>query len=276
MMSFCKSKVHSFLGFANHGCTDKDPPYSSRCCRNIPSPAACSAGLSFLTAASHESTPVESAASSPLTPKRDPGGIGFIDEVGGGVDGLMSCTESLGFESSDERGVDDQIEEMSNGETTGAAPEEASCKWRKTNMKREVKRFPPPLPSLDRNGQPSFFLLPVRKDGRLELIEVRVSRPEILRASREDGRLKLHLIRGVDEEEEEVTEEEREEDVDEEDKSSEIVFPAGVGGGEVRRSCGPGHGCGCGGGGLNHPNGSSEPCHHHHMHVWRQHCVTTT
>ncbi|MBA0827188.1 hypothetical protein Goarm_011983, partial [Gossypium armourianum] len=42
---------------------------------------------------------------------------------------------------------------------------------------------------------PCFYLKPVRKDGRLELTEVKVQRPDILHAVRENGRLRLHLFR---------------------------------------------------------------------------------
>ncbi|KAF2287959.1 hypothetical protein GH714_003513 [Hevea brasiliensis] len=71
-------------------------------------------------------------------------------------------------------------------------------KWRKIGERREVKKFPPPISSLDHNGHPCFFLRPIRKDGRLELTEVRIDRPEILRAYREHGRLRLHLVRDED------------------------------------------------------------------------------
>ncbi|KAG6722847.1 hypothetical protein I3842_03G180800 [Carya illinoinensis] len=77
----------------------------------------------------------------------------------------------------------------------------------------EVKKFPLPLSSLSLNGQWNFFLRVVRKGRWLELIEVRINRIKILQGSREDGRLRLHLIRDNDiqdlvEEEEEEEEEE--------------------------------------------------------------------
>ncbi|GAU11559.1 hypothetical protein TSUD_345500 [Trifolium subterraneum] len=86
--------------------------------------------------------------------------------VSGDVDGLMSCTESLGFESSDERRVNDDddvnCDENENDEI-----------WRRKMMMKKaesrgnlMRSFPPPLTSLNRNGKPSFYLRPVRKDGR--------------------------------------------------------------------------------------------------------------
>ncbi|KAH7543128.1 hypothetical protein FEM48_Zijuj02G0150500 [Ziziphus jujuba var. spinosa] len=236
---------------------------------------------------------IKSSSSPPSSPpspaKKDPGGIGFIDDMGGGVDGLMSCTESLGCESSDERRADDDDDDI----YFFVRP--WTKKWRKMGERREVKKFPPPLSSLKQNGQPSFFLRPERKDGRLELTEVRINRPEILRAYREDGRLRLHLIVGDDdtveqqdciheEQEQEQDEEphqkdeEEDDDVDEtEEKEEEQVkgiveedrdiedwkFP--VSAGEGIRRCHevvPGH----------HHHHSH---HHHHMPVWSQHCVTT-
>ncbi|KAF2307151.1 hypothetical protein GH714_025133 [Hevea brasiliensis] len=131
-----------------------------------------------------------STTSPPPSPlkKDDPGGIGFIDDVGGGVNGLMSCTESLGFESSDERRVDD------DDEIELCCSANKVIKWRKIAEKREVKKFPPLISSLDHYVHPCFFLRPVRKDGRLELRAVRIDRPEIFRAHREGGRLRLHLV----------------------------------------------------------------------------------
>jgi hypothetical protein len=151
--------------------------------------------------------------------KKEPGGIGFLDDIGGGVDGLMCCTESLGFESSDERRFDDDNELCSRVISTIN-----KVKWREFGEKKKAKKFPPPLSSLNHNGRPNFFLKPVRKDGRLELTEVRIDRHEILRASRQDGRLRLHLVE--DEEfpvvEEEYEPEQEQEEYLEEEKEGEL------------------------------------------------------
>ncbi|KAF3454409.1 hypothetical protein FNV43_RR04856 [Rhamnella rubrinervis] len=269
-------------------------------------------GLGLVTATGEIKRPpnvLESAAikSSSISPpsspspaiKKDPGGIGFIDDMGGGIDGLMSCTESLGFESSDERRADDQIEAMPMNRRCVYEDdhEEELClmvrpwtnkKWRKMGERREVKKFPPPLSSLNRNGQPSFFLRPVRKDGRLELTEVRIDRPEILRAYREDGRLRLHLLVSDDEpadedciqeeekegrqEKEDIEEEEDEEEVKEiieEDRVDEWKFSVS---GEGIRRC---HELVNHHGGHHHHHHHSNH-HHHHMPVWSQHCVITS
>ncbi|KAK4339591.1 hypothetical protein RND71_041053 [Anisodus tanguticus] len=237
-----------------------------------------------------------SATSAIAVQKKDPGGIGFLDEVGGSVDGLMSCTETLGFESSDERSVDDQIEDHHDidlvtrksyctNNNMAASTNNSRC-WQKTNLeKKEKKKFPPPLSSLSQDGKPNFYLRAVRKDGRLELTEVKISRPEILFASRQDGRLRLHLIHNLEEEAEEEnddfpaeTEEhpyddemmetiyESDEEInDEEEEVAEwklTMTSCGSGDGH-RRFYGAHHGHG-------HNNN-----HHHDLHVWRQPCVTT-
>lgn len=265
MMSFCKKSVNSFLGLnAMDAINDQNKQLLPWKCQQL--------GLITVTGDPPHRLPnvLESAAiikpsSSPppatASMKKDPGGIGFLDDIGGGVDGLMSCTESLGFESSDERRADDDL---------NFAARPWTKKWRKMGERREVKKFPPPLSSLNQNGQPSFFLRPVRKDGRLELTEVRINRPEILRASREDGRLRLHLVVGEDDtvdEEEQEEEEEQVEEIMEEDKMEDWKFPVSSGEGilrchEVMNRHHPGH----------HHHRSN---HHHHMPVWSQYCVTT-
>lgn len=144
-----------------------------------------------------------------------------IEFLSGDVDGLMSCTESLGFESSDERRVNDRTDVKVNSD-------EKDEIWRRKMMMKKaesrgncMRSFPPPIPLLNRNGKPSFYLRPVRKDGRLELTEVRIHRPDILHASRHDGRLTLHLIPDRDSEEEGESEEEDEEDEEFEEEEEE-------------------------------------------------------
>ncbi|XP_059439807.1 uncharacterized protein LOC132172340 [Corylus avellana] len=312
VMSFCKKSVHAFLGLTTSidttttAFTDKLP-----CHHHISSSLA--GGLGLISAAGGgdiqrspnvlESSSVKSTPPPPPPPPpppaapmmmtmmmmmkdKDPRGIGFIDDIGGSVDGLMSCTESLGFESSDERRFDDKIEEEINGNNESSndgfqrrTTISTRMKWRKEGA--EVKKFPPPLSSMTRNGQRNFFFRAVRKDGRLELTEVRIDRTEILRASRQDGRLRLHLIRDdPDEDEEEETdfeeeeEEEEEEEVsgDEEDRveeekeeeeSGEWKFPAS-GDGVIR--C---HEL------ASHHHHQHHSHHQHNLHIWRQHCVTT-
>lgn len=233
------------------------------------------------------------------TKKDYAGGFGFIDDIGGGVDGLMSCTESLGFESSDERRVDDHqiIETIGHHHQNEYEDpvEEDAClrmmrqsmrrvsKWKRTGKKREeAKKFPPPLSSLNQNGQPRYYLRPVRKDGRLELTEVRIYRPEILRAYRQDGRLRLHLVThepDLQEEEEqqqqlEGIQEENEEEEEVIDEKESIINVKEVEEEEEERKLA------VGGEGFRRCQNLVSGGYHHHrgnLAVWsqRQHCVTT-
>lgn len=286
MTSFCNKKVHPFLRLPNSKDNGTLLDFSGPR-RNIFTACSIGGGNSSPKPTNYQMTP-------PAMGKKDPGGIGFLDEVGGSVDGLMSCTESLGFESSDERTVDEQIVGHLNNrdelplfsrKSNIMAGANSRC-WQRSNLteKKEKKEFPPPLSSLSQDGKPNFFLRAVRKDGRLELTEVKLDRPETLRASRQDGRLRLHLVRDLEEEEEtehenedfaveteeHVNDEEEVSETDEENEEEEAAewkFPMlGSGSGDGHRRCyGSGHG----------NNNHNHHHHHHDLHLWRQRCVTT-
>ncbi|KAL3516157.1 hypothetical protein ACH5RR_023059 [Cinchona calisaya] len=152
------------------------------------------------------------------------GGIGFVDAVGGSVDGLMSCTESLGFESSDGRRIDDQIENLDVIEELRSRKETTvGSRWKRERVKKERQNFPPPLSSLYENGKPTFSLRLLRKDGKIELQEEKIDRPEIFRARRKNGRLRLDLIKNEDEDiEEENIQEIQEEMVEKRTEEEEV------------------------------------------------------
>ncbi|KAG4908574.1 hypothetical protein AAZX31_20G217200 [Glycine max] len=116
-----------------------------------------------------------------------PNQIGFIEDVSEGIEGFMTCTKNLGFQSID---ISDKIDDNDNNNDD---EDEDNC-WRKTRVTEGKGNFPPPLSSLNGNGQPSFILVPVRKNGRLQLSKVRIKKPKILYATRQDGRLKLFLV----------------------------------------------------------------------------------
>ncbi|XP_057495911.1 protein FANTASTIC FOUR 3-like [Actinidia eriantha] len=276
MLNFCMKSVHSLLGFVNSN--DHQTLITHHHRRNIPSPDTGLASVTSSVETHKFANVVESAAikpppsttkteSSAVKPppsaaagKKDPGGIGFLDEVGGSVGGLMSCTESLGFESSDERLTGDETNSRTVSKKRRRAEEEDKAS--------KVKKFPPPLSSLSRNGKPTFFLRPVRRDGRLQLTEVKIDRLEVFRASREDGRLRLSLITDADVEDLEETEDtttviEEEEEEEEREEEEEIgekwVFSVANCCGEGFRRC-------------------HEVANHHRNHPhnlpWSQHCVT--
>lgn len=306
MMTFCKKSAHHFLGSSNtndNGTVDL-PSFLQHHHQNTTSGGQKPPDV--IEETPHFSNLLGTSANLATGTKRDPGGIGFIDDVGGSVDGLMSCTESLGFESSDERRVDNQIENLDVVEEMCWRREPmAGSRWRREHVKREAKQFPPPLSSFNQDGKPTFFLRPLRKDGKLELQEVKIGRPEILRASRQDGRLRLHLIKNEDEdfEEEYEQEEEEEEEVDveeravqEEENMQEIqenvqeMEEGQIGEEEEEveekveeRAEGWQIPASPGGGGdgflrcheqVSHHQNHRRRHHGHHLDVWRQHCVT--
>ncbi|TKY52184.1 lateral signaling target protein [Spatholobus suberectus] len=131
-------------------------------------------------------------------------------DINEGIEGLMTCTKSLGFQSID---INDEIDDDDNNNDE----DEDDCR-RRMRLAEGRGNFPPPLSSLNGNGQPSFVLLPVRKNGRLQLSKVRIKRPKILYATRQDGRLRLFLIADQcveDNAEEEEEEQELVDDVEE-------------------------------------------------------------
>ncbi|KAG1326355.1 putative protein FANTASTIC FOUR 3 [Cocos nucifera] len=132
-------------------------------------------------------------------------------------DGLGLCTESLGSESccdgslitAEEAAV--ELEESSSG----ADEAEAGRRSRRgrSRGRREERVFPPPLSWVVGNGgRRSIYLVPERNDGRLVIKLKTFDRPEIFAATRQNGRLLLHLIEPETEEEEEEGEKEAEAD----------------------------------------------------------------
>ncbi|ESQ29774.1 hypothetical protein EUTSA_v10023602mg [Eutrema salsugineum] len=164
-MSFCKRSFHSFLGQNN---TNTMPFNNDQPCESI---------FGLKTLSHHRS--------------------------GSSENGLMLCTEYLGFESYDMRMSDNEVEEKMTCHAE-AITERVETKRKKTKEENVVatsrdrkNQFPPPLSSLNARGERSFYLRPVRKDGRLELTRVMIDRPEIFHASRANGRLRLHLVGGI-------------------------------------------------------------------------------
>ncbi|KAJ0979453.1 hypothetical protein J5N97_014927 [Dioscorea zingiberensis] len=116
----------------------------------------------------------------------NPGAWGLHDPNDGG--GLGLCTECLGFESLDERvvvGGDQGVEEIDKSDL-GIGGKMARSRRRRQRSRRSLRRWP-------RSGKDGRKA--VRTDGRILLTEVTIERPEILRASHGDGRLRLHFVR---------------------------------------------------------------------------------
>jgi len=133
---------------------------------------------------------------------------------------LMACTESI-----DEMQLDDISVPENEYEGDGYCSRNMRAVEGGVNSNNT---FPPPLSSLDVNCQPSYILLPVRKGGRLQLNKMRVNRPDILYANRQDGRLRLYLVpdqcNADDVEQEEYYEDEEEEEEEEYSEEEEITM----------------------------------------------------
>lgn len=110
---------------------------------------------------------------------------------------LLLCTEGLGSESTVDvlRDDDDelaaafrhQVETRNDADVVDANQEE------KENQ-RPPPSFPPPIRSISvRGGKPSVCFRSFRAEGRFVLVEVVIPGKELLRASREGGRLRLQF-----------------------------------------------------------------------------------
>ena len=88
----------------------------------------------------------------------------------------------------------------------------SKCCW-DVNSSKSEKHFPPPISSIGKSGKPWVCLKSYREDGRFVLREMRIPSQELLHASREDGRLKLHFVHP----DEDITEGKEDEDGDDDD-----------------------------------------------------------
>ncbi|XP_039129553.1 uncharacterized protein LOC120265668 [Dioscorea cayenensis subsp. rotundata] len=188
MMTIRKT-VHTLLGFPDPEAFPINPHRQ----RTIPSDAA---GLRAL--AGEIPKPRHVVASSAVGPIPKP--TVLIDPGPSGAGGgLGLCTECLGFESLDVGSGGGEIGVEKVERSAGERPR------RRVVAAAAEQVFPPPLASLaGKDGRRSSFLKAVRMDGRILLTEVTIERPEIMRASRRDGRLRLHLVGSYDHEEDEA------------------------------------------------------------------------
>ncbi|KAG1331037.1 protein FANTASTIC FOUR 1 [Cocos nucifera] len=135
---------------------------------------------------------------------------------------LQLCTEGLGSESSDD--VDDLMKE--GGDDCSNLEKEKDAERRMHGgyskglsevRSRSGGGFPPPISSIGKSGKPWISFRSYREDGRFVLREIRIPTYEFLQASREDGRLKLHMLQP----EEPISEGEEEERDDEEEEQDD-------------------------------------------------------
>ncbi|KAK9161400.1 hypothetical protein Syun_007741 [Stephania yunnanensis] len=279
MMTLFKNIIHSLLDMSSYSSSTQGK-------RHRPETLPSGGALILLSTDALRSPPnvveasVVSAAKTNSPPaKKDPPVSDDIITAGGGggsaaAAAMSSCTESLGFESSD------QMEEEVPGYAAAAAAVQdcdrdcGNWSWAVRRRRREREReerkereIPPPIPSLNSNGQSRFFLRPVRANGRLVLTEVRINRPDqIFRASRQDGRLRLHVAESHYKNHQQPLQEQQIEE-------AEMVVPTTeacrkwrvpVTGSEGLRRC--------------HEITRTQYHHHHHhnhMTLWNHQCVTT-
>ncbi|XP_068660983.1 protein FANTASTIC FOUR 1-like [Aristolochia californica] len=249
-MSFCKSFQTLF------GLSDVD----DRRHFSLPSPGGlCLIARKFQKPANV----VESSAVGKNSGDKEDDALTFDDEGGrdGDGDGFLTCTETLGSESSDERvatreGIDER------GVVAVREDQMDRERWiRKSRLqsrKMETK-FPPPLPGLDPKGRSRSFLKADRKDGRVLLTEVRIERPEVFCAKREGGRLRLQVVKSTQRIEEENEDEHKEEENKEEKREAERRE-------EEEEHCGKWE-------------FHFQRCHHlgnHFSSIWISRCVTTS
>ncbi|WOH04527.1 hypothetical protein DCAR_0623936 [Daucus carota subsp. sativus] len=175
-------------------------------------------------------------------------------------DRLASCTELLGFESCDNYGSD-YLDKTKTRVSIASRVEER----RRERMKMKTKVFPPPLTTLNENGKPVFMLQPERKDGRLRLSVVQVHRRESLRCYRENGRLRMYLVKH-DEGERAVNVGTGEDKQGEDRKGKKVAEEER----KVPENCGGGEDCRW----LSEVAGHHHHRHQHNMHGWGQQSVT--
>ncbi|KAF5175653.1 hypothetical protein FRX31_034771 [Thalictrum thalictroides] len=123
---------------------------------------------------------------------------------------LQMCTEGLGFESFDD--VDDSSDNEKVGYLNKQKEKVGTPKHSFENSYSEHRRlrsFPPPIPSIGRNGKPWVSYKSFRCEGRLILKEVMspTQGQEFMHACREHGRLTLHLVHRDEEIEQDDAEE---------------------------------------------------------------------
>ncbi|RWV90147.1 hypothetical protein GW17_00047672, partial [Ensete ventricosum] len=216
MMTLCRT-LHTLLRFHDRD-DDRRRRNQRNRCRNIPT--SYGGGLRILAGdAPRPPNVLESSAVGRSLERVDPGtrGLHELDYHGG----FSVVTEGLGSESCD----------------GGLEAEEMATAWGCSGIPRrrraEARMRPPPPPPLPwLVARRSRFMRAVKECGRFRLTEVRLERPpEILRASRSGGRLRLDFVVRSDREENEETAvtAEQEEVVDDGDEvDSEVRTPAVV------------------------------------------------
>ncbi|XP_020585292.1 uncharacterized protein LOC110027966 [Phalaenopsis equestris] len=92
---------------------------------------------------------------------------------------------------------DAETEKRSSCEKVG------ECVRSYSDVRPRIAGFPPPISTIGSGGKPRVYFKSIRKDGRFVLREIRIPKQRLLQTRREDGRLKMRVLRPREEEEEE-------------------------------------------------------------------------
>ncbi|XP_017698211.1 protein FANTASTIC FOUR 1-like [Phoenix dactylifera] len=158
------------------------------------------------------------------------------------TESLQLCTEGLGSESSGDvddlmkEGGDDWSDLGKEKDTERQSPHDGVDGGYSRSLSQVRSRggggFPPPISSIGKSGKPWISFKSYREDGRFVLREIRTPTHDFLQASREDGRLKLHIVHpeeAISEGEEGEREEEAEEVEEEEEEEEKKIADEGHG-----------------------------------------------
>lgn len=206
-MSVCRNSVNSFIGLPP---VLEEDHFSQAFHQTlgVPSPPSSPPYFppNYLNLTLNPLKPIKVLDPLTTSPAVSAGDLAGDSRNSGHID-LMSCTESLGFESSEEMmsSLDDlgSFESCNSRRNNGGLSSSSSSSFflrrreKRVSSLLEEKNFPPPLTSLSENGRRNFTLKSMRNNGRLQIVGVMTEHPEILYASRDNGRLRLHLVKDV-------------------------------------------------------------------------------
>ncbi|PIA28221.1 hypothetical protein AQUCO_07200101v1 [Aquilegia coerulea] len=110
---------------------------------------------------------------------------------------LQPCTEELKDveESNNDKKIDDDSKD------TKMVDIPKPMKQCNIGMSRPPnKNYPPPLSSFGKNGKPQYSFKHIRQDGRLVIQMIKNPPQDYLHACRENGRLRIYLVKAEDQE----------------------------------------------------------------------------
>ncbi|KAF5188279.1 hypothetical protein FRX31_022135 [Thalictrum thalictroides] len=116
---------------------------------------------------------------------------------------LQPCTQGLESKvfDAEEPNNENQIDEHKDKKMVDIPKPISSLKQCNIGMAREHnKKYPPPLSSFGKNGKPQYSFKHIREDGRLVIKMIKNPPQDYLHACRENGRLRIYLVKAEDQE----------------------------------------------------------------------------